>query len=105
MKIKKHLIALVAIFSLFCNAQKKTQFLTQIEIQNDLAFLNEILQNKSSYQGLNGYDYQKDFNQFLENLADNKITKYDFELFLSKTFGKIGDRHSYMVFGILNFRI
>tara|TARA_R110002153_G_scaffold7475_7_gene33600 strand:- start:997 stop:2499 length:1503 start_codon:yes stop_codon:yes gene_type:complete len=96
MKIKKHLIALVAIFSLFCNAQKKTQFLTQIEIQNDLAFLNEILQNKSSYQGLNGYDYQKDFNQFLENLADNKITKYDFELFLSKTFGKIGDRHSYI---------
>jgi C-terminal processing protease CtpA/Prc len=59
-----------------------------------LAFLDEILQSKSAYQGLNGYHYQKDFNNFLEKTKEDSLTKYDFELFLAKTIGKIGDRHA-----------
>lgn len=82
--------------SLCCNAQNEKEFLTKNEIENDLAFLEGILQEKSSYQRLNGYDYQIEFDEFLEKTKDQSITTYDFELFLSKTIGKIGDRHAYI---------
>jgi len=68
--------------------------LTKSEIENDLKVLDDILQNKSSYQGLNGFDYRLDFRSFLETMKENTVTKSDFGLFLSKTISKIGDRHS-----------
>jgi hypothetical protein len=83
-------------FTLSCNAQDETEYLTKSEIENDLNFLDDILKNQSSYQGLNGFDYQKDFDIYLERIDETKITKTDFGLFLSKTIGKIGDRHSYV---------
>lgn len=92
--MKNHILILLIIFSFSSFAQNETEYLTKSDIENDLAFLDEILQSKSSYQGLNGYDYKEDFNTFLETIAEGPITKSDFGLFLSKTIGKIGDRHS-----------
>lgn len=94
--MKIYLVILLSIFTLSCNAQDKTENLTKSEIENDLALLDDILQNKSSYQRLNGYDYKKDFDEYLEKAKQQSVTKFDFELFLSKTIGKIGDRHSYV---------
>ena len=94
--MKIYLIILLLIFTLSVNAQSETEYLTKTEIENDLRLLDDILQNKSSYQGLNGYDYKKDFNEYLNTFEDNKITQFDFGLFLAKTIGKIGDRHSYI---------
>lgn len=76
-------------------AQKNTSF-TKTEIIKDLSFLDQQLQELSSYQGLNGYDYQKDFEKYIAQLGDSRISKADFGLFLTKTIGKIGDRHSYV---------
>jgi len=91
-----YIVILLSIFTLFCNAQNETEYLTKSEIDNDLKFLGDILENQSSYQGLNGFDYLKDFDKYLEQIDGTKITKSDFGLFLSKTIGKIGDRHSYI---------
>ena len=89
-----YIIILLSIFTLSCNAQN--QYLTKKQIEKDLAILDEILQKKSSYQGLNGFDYRKDFDDYLEQIDNKKISQSDFGLFLSKTIGKIGDRHSYI---------
>ena len=91
-----YIAILISIFTLSCKAQNESEYLTKNQIENDLAILDDILQNKSSYQGLNGYDYKKDFKEYLNLIANNKITQFDFGLFLSKTIGKIGDRHSYI---------
>ena len=88
-----YIVILLSIFTLSCKAQNETEYLTKSEIRNDLAILDNILQNKSSYQGLNGFEYKKDIDEFLEKKS---VTKYDFETFLSKTLGKIGDRHLYI---------
>lgn len=84
------------IFTLSSNAQKETEYLSRGEIEKDLAFLDDILQKKSSYQGLNGYDYQVAFTSYLEAINDTPITATDFGLFLSATIGNIGDRHAYI---------
>lgn len=94
--MKIYITILLSIFTLSCNAQNEAKYLTKSEIESDLAFLDNILQNKSSYQGLNGYDYKKDFDKYLEKVKEQSITKYDFELFLTETIGKIGDRHAYI---------
>ncbi len=94
--MKIYIVILLSIFTLSCKAQNDTEYLTKSQIENDLAILDEILQNTSSYQGLNGYEYKKDFDEFLDKHGDKKITQFDFGLFLSKSIGKIGDRHSYV---------
>jgi len=95
--MKIYIIILLSIFTLTCKAQNETDYLTKSEIENDLKFLDDFLQNQSSYQGLNGFDYRKDFANYLEKINDkNKISKSDFGIFLTKTIGKIGDRHSYI---------
>lgn len=94
--MKIYIVILLSIFSLTCNAQNGTEYLTKNEIKSDLALLDSILQNESSYQGLNGYDYKKDFDVYLNTLPNKQITQLDFGLFLSKTIGKIGDRHSFV---------
>lgn len=94
--MKKYYIIFSTLITLYCNAQKSPEYLTKIQIQEDITLLDEILQNTSSYQGLNGYEYKKDFDVFLANTEAQNVTKYNFQLFLSKTIGKIGDRHSYI---------
>ncbi len=94
--MKIHVSIFLVIFTLTCNAQSETEYIANDAIASDLAYLDEILQNNSSYQGLNGYDYKNDFNTFLEGIEEQPATKYEFELFLSKTIGKIGDRHAYV---------
>lgn len=80
--------------SFSCHAQNEVKYLAKAEIKEDLTYLDNILQNQSSYQGLNGYNYKEDFNQFLEQTKGETITPSDFGLFISKIIGKIGDRHA-----------
>ncbi|WP_282079554.1 S41 family peptidase [Aquimarina algiphila] len=94
--MKLNIIVLLLIFTTFCNAQNKTEYISKSEIENDLKFLDSIFKNQSSYQGLNGFDYQLDFDKFLKQIDGIKITESEFGLFLSKTIGQIGDRHSYI---------
>lgn len=94
--MRNYIFILLTLFSFSCNAQIETKYLTNKEIEHDLETLDEILQSQSSYQGLNGYNYKEDFNQFLKQSKTNSISKSDFGLFLSKAIGKIGDRHSYI---------
>jgi len=94
--MKIYIIILLSIFSLTCKAQHGTEYLTKNEIQSDLALLDSILQNESSYQGLNGYNYKVDFDEYVNNIEEKQITQFDFGIFLSKTIGKIGDRHSFV---------
>lgn len=94
--MKIYIIILLSIFTLTCKAQNETEYLTKSEIENDLKFLDDFIQNKSSYQGLNGFYYRKDFQKYLEQINGDKISKSNFGIFLTKTIGKIGDRHSYI---------
>jgi C-terminal processing protease CtpA/Prc len=94
--MKIYIIILLSIFALSCKAQNEVEYLTKKQIENDLFILGEILEDKSSYQGLNGFDYKTDFKEYLKTIEKNKITQFDFGLFLAKTIGKIGDRHSYI---------
>ncbi|WP_179020593.1 S41 family peptidase [Winogradskyella forsetii] len=94
--MKIYIVIFLTIFTLTCKAQSETEYLSKVQIEQDLAIVDDILQNKSSYQGLNGYDYRVDFNDYLNKVSNQKITQFDFGLFLSKTIGKIGDRHSYI---------
>ncbi len=96
MTLKIYISIFLIIFTLSCKAQRDTSYLTKEDVASDLAYLDEILQNNSSYQALNGYEYKNDFSTFLKNFKERTVTKYDFELFLSKTIGKIGDRHAYV---------
>ena len=92
--MKFHITFLALWLTTFSFSQNKTEYVSKTEIKNDLKFLDSILQNDSSYQGLNGYDYKKDFEEFSANVSDQGISISDFGLFLSKSIGKIGDRHS-----------
>jgi len=94
--MKIYLVIILSIFTLSCKAQSEAEYLSKAQIEKDLATVDDILQNKSSYQGLNGYDYRVDFENYLNTVPDKKITQFDFGLFLSKTIGKIGDRHSFI---------
>lgn len=92
--MKIYIIILLSIFMFSC--KHENQYLTKNQIEKDLAILDEILQNKSSYQSLNGFDYKNDFENYLDKIGNKEISQSDFGLFLSKTIGKIGDRHSYI---------
>ena len=94
--MKQYILILLTFFSSTCFSQDKAEFLTKAEVEKDLAFLHEVLQGQSSYQGLNGYDYQKDFQKFVREIDGQQISKFDFGLYLAKTVGRIGDRHSYI---------
>lgn len=94
--MKFNLLVLLSIFTILCNAQDKIEYLSKSEVENDLKFLDSILQNKSSYQGLNGFDFRTEFDDYLSKIDGRKISKTDFGIFLSNTIGQIGDRHSYI---------
>ena len=94
--MRNFFVIVLPLFVLFTNAQNEPEYLKKSEIENDLAFLDSILQNNSSYVGLNGYEYQQDFDVLLESISEKEVAKYDFGLFLSKTIGRIGDRHAHI---------
>ncbi|EAZ82993.2 peptidase, S41 family [Algoriphagus machipongonensis] len=95
--LKKYLLLLCTILSISCYGQKETHFISINQVREDLNYLDEILREKSSYQGLNGFDYHKSFDTYLNKIeSKDSISVLEFGLFLSQTMGKIGDRHSYI---------
>lgn len=94
--MKTQLFLLFILITFLISPNTLSQQLSKRDIEKDLNYLDKILQTKSSYQGLNGYDYQPDLKGFLEKAGENKISTYDFGLFLTKTIGNIGDRHAYI---------
>lgn len=74
-------------------SKAQNKILTKQQVKGDLESLRKILNENSSYVYLNGYDFNKDFENYQRTLNDS-IRLEDFGLFLTKTIGKIGDRHS-----------
>ncbi|SFU18878.1 Peptidase family S41 [Algoriphagus locisalis] len=98
-KVKKLFLLLpFSLLILFtASAQSKKEYLTIKEIKKDLEFVDGILEDMSSYQGLNGYEYRKYFEYYLAlSNQKTKISRYEFGVFLSQTIGKIGDRHAFI---------
>jgi hypothetical protein len=94
--MKYYLLLALTISTFYCKAQHRADYLKHKDMKKDLEFLNDILQSKSSYQGLNGYDFQLDFDALMKNTEGEPVSTYEFGLFLSQTIGKIGDRHSFI---------
>jgi C-terminal processing protease CtpA/Prc len=91
MKLK---ILLAIIFSLNAVISKaQNNWLTKKQVTEDIKFLTKTLNEKSSYVYLNGYDFNNDFENYLNTINDS-IRLDDFGMFITKTLAKIGDRHS-----------
>lgn len=91
MKKKLFFSILLSLLTIISKAQGKN--LSKIQIHQDLEFLGKILNDKSSYVYLNGFDINEDFENYQQNLKD--VTRLeDFGLFLAQAIGKIGDRHA-----------
>jgi C-terminal processing protease CtpA/Prc len=91
MKLK---ILLAIIFSLNAVISKaQNNWLTKKQVTEDIKFLTKTLNEKSSYVYLNGYDFNNDFENYLNTINDSTRLE-DFGLFITKTLAKIGDRHS-----------
>lgn len=90
MKTKTFLIILCCLATFYA----KTQNLSKQQITEDLDFLDQTLQKHSSYQGLNGFEYQPAFETYLQSIKTDSVSLTSFGLFLTRTIGKIGDRHS-----------
>lgn len=88
----KFLLAILLSLSVIIS-RAQTKILIKQQIQNDLEFLKKILNQSSSYVYLNGYDFNKDFENYLKAISETAKLE-DFGLFLTKTIGKMGDRHS-----------
>jgi len=85
---------LLLVFSLLAIVSvAQTKNLSKKQVQTDLQFLTKTLNEKSSYVYLNGFDFNKDVKNYLDKLTD-ATTLENFGLFIAKTIGKIGDRHS-----------
>jgi len=84
-------------------SQAQTQELSKKQVQQDLEYLTKRLNDNSSYVFLNGYDFSKDFQNYVTSINDS-ISIDDYGLFLNETMGKIGDRHFSMT-GIRGFRL
>lgn len=87
-------VGLCLLATLMGHAQTQNNLLNKKEVKEDLYYLDSVLQTTSSYQGLNGYDYRTDFKTFLKQVQNHPIPKNDFGLFLTRTIGKLGDRHA-----------
>ena len=82
------LFSLCAVTSIAQNS-----WLTKKQVTEDIEFLSNTLDEKSSYAYLNGFNFNKDFENYL-NIIEDSILLEDFGLFLTNTLAKIGDRHS-----------
>ncbi len=85
--------SLLGLCALFSNSQNKK--LSREEVLQDLQVFKKALDDQSSYVYLNGYDFNADFDSYKKTLKDS-VKLEDFGHFLSKTIGKIGDRHAYV---------
>lgn len=92
--LKNFLPFLLGLALIACQESESSDGLPLVEIEEDLAYLDSVLQSRSSYQGLNGYDYAEDFLEFLELAENQSVTKADFQRFLTETIGLLGDRHA-----------
>ena len=91
MKLK--LFTLVLYIVSVSDSHAQTRWLGKQEIKEDIDFLINTLEEKSSYAYLNGYDFKKDLNQYVKNQNDSTKVE-DFGIFITKTLAQIGDRHS-----------
>ena len=91
MKLKILISILFCLFFTTLKAQNK--WLTKKQATEDIEFLTKTLNEKSSYAYLNGYDFNKDFEVYLNSFQDSTKLE-DFGMFISITLAKIGDRHS-----------
>ncbi|MEM9836820.1 MAG: S41 family peptidase [Bacteroidota bacterium] len=85
-------IILLLVFA--CQQQTNENAIASKDVQEDIAFLVAELSQKSSYVDLNGYDYRKDIEVFLQRANKAPLDTTDLGLFLTQTIGKIGDRHA-----------
>ncbi len=90
MKLKFVFTIILSLYSIILLGQGS--FLTKKHVKSDIEFLTKTLNESSSYVYLNGYDFNVDFEHFLANIEDS-FKLEDFGLFLTRTLGKIGDRH------------
>jgi len=91
MKMK---ILITILFGLFAiNLQAQNTWLTKKQITEDIEFLTKTLNKKSSYAYLNGYNFNNDFENYLNTIKDSTRLE-NFGMFITKTLAKIGDRHS-----------
>ena len=90
MKLK---ILFTIILTLNLAISQAQDFLTKKQITEDIEFLTKILNEKSSYVYLNGYDFNTDFENYLKTLSDSTRLE-NFGMFITITLAKIGDRHS-----------
>ncbi|MAX81298.1 MAG: peptidase S41 [Crocinitomicaceae bacterium] len=77
-----------------CQNTKNSSSASARQIKADLNYLDNYIAEHSSYAGLNGFDYQKAFSQFLQEHEGQTVTQEEFGLFLTTTIGKMGDRHA-----------
>lgn len=90
------LLALVLLLFIYSSCQEPTpsgSTISKAQAIEDLAYLDKLLEEKSSYQRLNGYDYKADLDQFRNSLPD-QVERLDLGIFLTKLIANIGDRHS-----------
>lgn len=73
--------------------QAQNTWLTKKQITEDIEFLTKTLNEKSSYAYLNGYNFNNDFENYLNTIKDSTRLE-NFGMFITKTLAKIGDRHS-----------
>lgn len=91
MKFKTLITILFGLFAI--NSQAQNNWLYKKQITEDIEFLTKTLNEKSSYVYLNGYDFNNDFESYLQSLGDSTRLE-DFGMFITNTLAKIGDRHS-----------
>lgn len=91
MKLKILLAIICSLNAVTSKAQ--SNWLTKRQVAEDIEFLTKILNEKSSYVYLNGFDFNNDFENYLNTIKDSTRLE-DFGLFITKTLAKIGDRHS-----------
>ena len=89
MKLK---ILLTIILTLNVTISQAQNWLTKKQIAEDIEFLTNTLNEKSSYSYLNGYDFNEDFKNYLKSIKDSTKLE-DFGMFITNTLAKIGDRH------------
>jgi len=91
MKLKNLIVPLFCL--VIVHAQAQDNWLTKKQVTEDVEFLIKTLNEKSSYAYLNGFDFNKDFENYLTSLKDSTRLE-NFGLFITNTLAKIGDRHS-----------
>lgn len=74
-------------------SKAQTKTLIKHQLKSDLEFLRKTLNEKSSYVYLNGYDFNKDIENYSKTISETTKIE-DFGLFLTQIIGKMGDRHS-----------